>query len=298
MRIANKTLYENVIQSLSSTSSQMVKAQEIVSTGKRINNLSDDPVGLVSVLDLRSSLANIEQMSRNISTGSSWLTASESALTQVLDIITEAKELTVQMSSSNTSSSERANSSTLVDGYLDQIIALANTQVGGRYIFAGTDTDTMPFELNDGETQVDYYGNDTPFSIKISKDSNIEIGKDGEDIFGDDWDDSNIFKTLIDLKTYLQNDDISGIQAAMDNLESHFDSVSAQISEIGGKVIRLDIRENIIADLELVYTEKKSQLEEVDIAEAIIELEAKELAYNAALSASAKIMQLSLVDFL
>jgi flagellar hook-associated protein 3 FlgL len=298
MRIANKALYDSVIKNLSNTSSQMVKAQEMVSTGKKINNLSDDPIGLVGVLDLRSSLANLEQMSGNISTGRSWLTTAESALTQVVDIITEAKELTVRMSSANISSSDRTNSSILVDGYLHQIIALSNSQVGGRYIFSGTNTEITPFELNTGETQVDYYGNDTPSSIKIGKDSDIEIGKDGKDIFGNTWDDNNIFKTLIDLKAYLQDDDISGIQAAMDNLESHLDSVNASISEIGGKVIRLDIRENIMADLKLIYTERKSLLEEVDIAEAIIGLEAKELAYNAALSASAKIMQLSLVDFL
>jgi flagellar hook-associated protein 3 FlgL len=84
----------------------------------------------------------------------------------------------------------------------------------------------------------------------------------------------------------------------MDNLDSHLDSVNAQVSDIAGKAIRLDVRENIITDLELSYTDRKSQLEDADIAEAIIELESKELAYNAALSASAKIMQLSLVDFL
>lgn len=298
MRIANKTLYDSVIRSLGRSSTDMFNAQEVVTTGKRINRLSDDPVGLVAVLDLRSSLSNIEQMERNISMGRSWLDASESALGQVEDILSSTKELSVQMSNSSVSQSERANSVGIVDGYLKQLISLANSQSGGRYIFGGTDTDATPFALNSDETQVDYYGNDTPFSIKIGKDSNIAVGKDGKDIFGENWDDDNIFKTLIDLKTDLQSNNISGIQASMDRLDSNFNTVNRQISDIGGKVVRLDVREKIISDLDLVYTERKSEIEDADIAEAIIELNARELAYNASLASAAKIMELSLVDFL
>ena len=64
MRVANKTLYDSIIQRLSTVSNEMMEANEVVSSAKRINNLSDDPVGLVSVLDLRSSLANVEYPGR------------------------------------------------------------------------------------------------------------------------------------------------------------------------------------------------------------------------------------------
>lgn len=298
MRVANKTLYDSIIRSLGRSSADLFNAQKVVTTSKKINDLSDDPVGLVSVLGLRSSLSNINQLERNITMGRSWLTAAESALSQVDDILSRVKELTVQMSSANVDDSQRTNAAVLVDGYLKQIINLANSQAGGRYLFGGTNTGTAPFELNGSETQVDYYGNNTAFSVKIGKDARIEVGKDGEDVFGETGTGDDIFKTLIDLKTSLQNNNIDGIQDSMSKLDNHLGHVNDQISEIGGKTIRLDIKEQIIADLELTYTERKSKIEDADIAEAIIKLNSIQLAYNASLSSSAKIMKLSLVDYI
>jgi flagellar hook-associated protein 3 FlgL len=298
MRIASKTIYERIVSNLGSSYSDMAKAQEVVSTSKRINKLSDDPVGLVTVLDLRSSLSNITQLSRNVSMGKSWLTASESALTQVSDILTDTKALTVQMASGNIGASERASAAGVVDGYLDQIISLANSQSGGRSIFAGTDTDKTPFALNAGGTQVDYNGNNTAFSVKIGDNSNVAVGKVGSEIFGENWDNNNIFKTLIDLKTALQGNDVSGIQTAMTNLDGHISKISAEISEIGGKTKGMEVKENIIASLKLNYTSRKSDLEDADVSEAYIELSAKQVAYNAALASASKVMGKSLVDYL
>lgn len=298
MRIASKTIYDRINNSLQSTYSAMFNAQEVVSTSKRINKLSDDPVGLVSVLDLRSSISNIEQLRRNVSMGKSWLTASESTLTQVNNILTDVKTLTVQMSSANTGPSERANAAVVVNEYLDEIISLANSQSGGRYLFAGTDNDAAPFELNETTGQVDYKGNTTDFSVKIGSGSNIAVGRVGSEIFGEAWDENNIFRTLIDLQGYLETNDVGGIQEAMGNLDEHMTKINGEISAIGGKTIRMEVKENIIADLKLTYTDRKSQLEDADLAEATIGLNAMQLAYNAALTSASKVMQLSLVDFI
>jgi flagellar hook-associated protein 3 FlgL len=298
MRIASKTVYENIISNLNTVYSDMARAQETVSTSKRINKLSDDPVSLVTVLDLRSSLSNIDQLNRNVSMGKSWLTSSESALTQVNNILTDVKALTVQMSSSTTGSSQRANASGVIQQNLEQIISLANSKTGGRSIFAGTDTDKTPFSLNAAGDQVGYSGNDTAFSINMGSGSKVAVGKVGADVFGENWDSSNIFKSIIDLKTALQNNDISGIQTVMGNLDQHISKISAEISEVGGKSNSMEVKENIIADLKLNYTDRKSSLEDADIAQAVIDLNVKQLAYNAALTSASKVMQLSLVDFM
>jgi flagellar hook-associated protein 3 FlgL len=308
MRIASKTVYDNVKINLNRTSNELLRANLIVSSGKKINKLSDDPVGLVNVLSLRASLENVQQMERNIGTGKSWLNAGESVLSQSYEILTELKALSIQMASSNVNQTERNNSSGIVDGLMRQLLSLANTEVNGRYIFSGTQTDTIPFAFDDvnNPTQVTYSGNDTPFSIKIEKNIDVGVGRDGETIFGDDnfdWSDtsagqSNIFKTLMDFKTYLENDNVPGIEGIMDKLDSHLETVSAIISDSGIKTIRLEVRETIIADLKLSYTERKSLIEDVDITEAIMNLQAKEVAYKAALSSSSSVLQLSLVDYI
>jgi len=124
------------------------------------------------------------------------------------------------------------------------------------------------------------------------------VGKNGQDVFGETGASDDIFKVLIDLKSALQNNDVGGIQNSMDKLDSRMSHVNAQISEIAGKQTRLQIKENVLADLELSYTDRKSQIEDADIAEAIIQLKSRELAYNAALNSAANVMSKSLVDYL
>lgn len=305
MRVTNKSLHESVLRNLNLVSSAMFRANEVVGSGKKINRLSDDPVGLVSVLSLRSSLSNLDQLQRNLAAGKSWLDAGESALGQVETILSEAKAFCVQMASATVGSAERSNAVEMVDGYLGQILALANSQVGGRYIFGGTKTDLAPFLLSGG-TEVVYQGNATPFSIKIGKNMDVPVGRDGEQVFGRggfDWSDpdagrDNLFKTLLDLKTHLGANDVESIRDTIAKLDDHRENVQAVISDTGAKALRLETKNKIIQDLELGYTERMSAIEDCDIAEAIMHLKGKELAYQASLASSSRVMQLSLMDYL
>ncbi|MCD6264664.1 MAG: flagellar hook-associated protein FlgL [Deltaproteobacteria bacterium] len=292
MRVANKTIYDIIKFNLGNITEELNRANKVVATGKRITELSDDPVGLTQALNIRSSLSNIEQLGRNISMGRSWLTASESALTQVQNQISDARALCVQMATATTGSAERASAAATVQNTLEEIVSLANTEVNGRYIFAGSKTDAAPFSRDNDTNVVTYNGDNKAFTIKIGRDATVEVGSDGEAVFGD------IFTTLSDLKDALEADDVSGIQAAMSNLDTHFDRISTKISEIGSKMLRMETKEKVFQDLNITNTERLSKIEDADITEAIMDLKAKELAYKAALASSARVMQLSLVDYL
>ncbi|MBW1802923.1 MAG: flagellar hook-associated protein FlgL [Deltaproteobacteria bacterium] len=308
MRVANKSIYDSVRWNLDKITRDMSEANTMVSSMKTLQDLSDDPVAMVTVLDIRSSISNIGQLEENITMGKPWLNMGESALTQIEEVLGEAKTLCIQMASGTVGGSERADAVTHVDGYLRQILSLANTGIGDRYIFSGTKTDTPPFAFDDdtNPTQVTYSGNGTAFAVKIGKSNSVEVGRDGETVFGDDnitWSDpaagqDNIFKTLIDLKTHLLNNDAEEISATLDKLDNHLDTVSNMISDTGGKIIRMEVKETIIKDLNLNHSERKSQLEDADMAEAVMNLKTKEIAYQAALSSSAKVMSLSLVNYL
>jgi len=424
MRVANRTVYDTITFNLGNITEELYKANKVVATGKRINSLSDDPVGLTQCLAIRSSLANLEQLEKNISTARTWLNAGESALSGINDLLADTKVLCLQMANDSMNETDRADAAGLVDGTLRQILSLANTHVNGQYIFAGTKTDTRPFAFDDEEnpTKVSYSGNNSPFAVKIGKDLNVAVGRDGEEVFWDSYvviDETNnmidfeeiwpagpvgdvvlsatipsgkytpgqlatvvqsamrsassadgnsinyevsydpstkafsiqdglggndltelqllwetgsnagtsvgpdigfgesgiddtgnttyngvsgvewgLFKTLIDLKGHLEANDVDGIQRSITRLDFHFDNLNSTISDTGFKEIRLDIKEKVISDLNLSYMSRKSKLEDADIIEAITELKAKELAYQAALASAAKVMQLSLVDYL
>jgi len=287
MRVANRYIFESVKYNLGNISEELSKANEIATTGKKINNLSVDPVGLTQSLTIQSDLAGIEQMGRNIDFGNSWLNASESALTSVETILSDTKALCVQMANGTIGADQRSAAAETVQNNLEEIVSLANANVAGNYIFSGTKTDTIPFD-QDGN----YYGDNNGFAIKISKNSTIEIGNDGDAVFG------TLFNTLIDLKDALQSNDVDGIQDAMNNLDGHFDDMSAKISDVGSKMNRMEIKNKIYQDLTFTNTERLSNLEDADIAEAVMNVKAAELTYQAALVSSSKVMTLSLVDYL
>lgn len=287
MRIANKTIFEGVKYNLASILEELNKANEIVATGKRITDLSDDPVGLTQTLNIRSTLSNIEQLGRNISRGNSYLSASESALTHVEDIISDIKALCVQMASATTGSTQRASAAETVQNMLEEIVSLANTDVGGNYIFSGSKADTAPFS-QDGT----YNGDDNAFTVKVGKDDTVEVGSDGSVVFG------NIFGTMTDLKTALEANDVGGIQDAISNLDVDFDHISAKISYVGSRMARMEVKDKIFQDLNFTNADRLSKIEDADMAEAIIDLKSKELTYQAALASSARVMGLSLLDYL
>jgi flagellar hook-associated protein 3 FlgL len=247
------------------------------------------------VLNIKSTLSGIEQLERNISMGKSWLIAAEGALAHVQNLISNAKALCVEMATSTTGAASRASAAEDIQGTFDEILSLANTEVNGRYVFAGSKTDTAPF--SQGGT---YNGDNNAFKVKIGKDTTVEVGSDGAAVFQPSGAGANddIFQTLSDLKDALENNNVSGIQVAMSKLDDHLDQISNKISDIGSKMIRMEIKEKIFQDLSLTNADRLAKIEDADMAEAIIDLKSKELTYQAALASSARVMGLSLLDYL
>jgi len=287
MRVANKSIFEAVKYQLASITEEMSNANLVIATGKRVNKLSDDPVGMAQGLTIKTALANIEQLERNISLGNSWLTASESAMNQAQGIVSDLKALSVQMASATTDDAQRTSAAQTVQNMQDEIVALANTEVGGRYIFGGTKTDTIPF------SQIGTYnGNNDAFTIKSDKNTTMAVGSDGSTVFG------ALFTTLGAFKTALETNNISDIQSAMDNLDTDFDTITNKISDVGSKMLRMEVKGKILEDMNLSNTERLSKIEDADIAEAIMNLKSVEFAYQATLASSSKVMTLSLVDYM
>ena len=193
MRVASSMVYNLVRSSLAASSSSLNDAAETAISEKRIQNLSDDPAGLSKVMGIRSALEGFGQVERGISLGNSWLAASEDALTQSQDLITDTKTLAIQMANAPVSSAERASAAEIVQNTMEELASLANTKVDDRYIFSGSRTDQAAFELESGTYQ--YQGDEDPFAIKIGTDTTMEIGQDGGEIYEQIFDTLSAFKT-------------------------------------------------------------------------------------------------------
>ncbi|MBF0396196.1 MAG: flagellar hook-associated protein FlgL, partial [Desulfobacterales bacterium] len=189
MRVTNRSTYEALKTQLGNLTESLSEANTVITTGKRINKLSDDPTGVSQVVDLRSLLKNLSQLDQNISTGKLWLNAEESSLTSIKDLSLEMKNLTVKMRNDTYNASQRKTESERVNGIIKQIANLANATVKGQYIFGGAKTGVPPIVLDDETipTKATYNGNNTSFSVKIGQSNDVPVGLIGKDTFWQDY---------------------------------------------------------------------------------------------------------------
>ncbi|EKD34331.1 MAG: hypothetical protein ACD_75C02384G0001, partial [uncultured bacterium] len=109
-------------------------------------------------------------------------------------------------------------------------------------------------------------------------------------------DDTSSFLTAAGLAT--ENVQVSSLGDSIEDLETLLDTLTNQVSDFGARANRIGVQTQIYSNLQLSTTENLSEQEDTDIMQALMEMKSKEVAYQAALSAAAKTMQLSLVDFL
>lgn len=187
MRVPNISTYYTATYRLGNLTENLKNANEVVSTQKQINEISDDPLGMSQTLSLRNSIGNLEQIERNVTMGKSWLTGGENALDSINNLILDAKAEASRLANDSTTSDERTDAVERIDSIIKQIVSLGNTQVNGSYIFGGTDTNVMPFEYDTSTdpNQVLYKGNSVPFAIRTDNNAEVQVGRDGNETFWD-----------------------------------------------------------------------------------------------------------------
>ncbi len=158
MRITQNMMSSIFIRSMQKQAEGLLQRQEQLATQKRINRPSDDPIGIGRVLNGRSMLATIDQYTENIRQGKARLEMTDQTLAMVGDLVKQARRIAEEKSGAEISASEREFAAGQVKEIYDQILQLANTTHGGRYMFSGDLTDTAPFTRDDQYT-ASYNGN-------------------------------------------------------------------------------------------------------------------------------------------
>ena len=157
-RISNPILTNTALRNLQTSLRQLQTTQEILATGLRIRRPSDDPLGTATALRLRAEIIEINRYISNIDRAESFVTATEGALGIMNEVLLELREITVTEANAAGNASSRAAAATEVNALIEQLVQTANSDFGGRYIFAGFETETIPFVRTDGAVQ--YRGND------------------------------------------------------------------------------------------------------------------------------------------
>jgi len=296
MRVGTASLYAGFQLRLQHLAADLKNLNEKIASGKKLNRPSDDPIAMVEAMQFKTTTRQMEQYGRNLKTAASWFSASESALSLTLDLVERARELAVQMSSDTQNDETRDGAAVEVGELLDQAISLGNTQLSGRYIFAGYETATAPFTkvMVGGVETAQYNGDTNDFQVQIGKDENLTAGKNGQTALMD----SGLFDTLGSLKRALEDNDWAGINTQLGNLTAVENHLNNQIADTGGRQNRAEVKENILSQIQIELQERLSRAEDTDIAEVVTQLNSTQVTYQAALAAAARLQGMSLLNFM
>jgi flagellar hook-associated protein 3 FlgL len=146
-RVTEGLLYNKADQAMNKSRSNMLGDQEKAITGKRINRPSDDPHGAVRAIGIETKINRNEQALKNMEIANSYLSVADSSLGELSNVLSRAKELAVQMSSSSNQSSDAMSAvKAEVEQLFYQVVQIGNARIGDHYIFGGFQTDKAPFD--------------------------------------------------------------------------------------------------------------------------------------------------------
>jgi flagellar hook-associated protein 3 FlgL len=296
MRVATSSFYQTIQQGLLNRASELKKIDEKVSSGKNFNRPSDDPISLVSTLGFRTALSRVEQYTQNLETGRLWLSSYVTVISQASELAKQAEDIANQVGYGNQTNEIMTQAATEISLLLDQAIGLANTQLAGKYIFAGHRTSAAPFSktIVGGVETVVYNGDTNDFQIQVGTNEQLTVGKNGQAVFVD----SNLFAALENLKQAITNNNLPAIQQQAQILQGTENSLGIQLAEVGIGQNRLEDKQDFLAKWSVNIQDQISNLENVDYNKAILELQQQQTAYEIALESAAKISQLNLLNFM
>jgi flagellar hook-associated protein 3 FlgL len=289
-RIADIALSQNAIQSLQASLSQVADLQTQASTGKKLTKPSDSPVDIGTSLQLRASLNRNTQLASNISDAEAWLGTTDSTIGQVVTQLQQVNSLVIQ--AANTGASDQTSRDAIanqIDQIRQSLIGLANTQYDNRPLFGGTTAGATAYDASGN-----YVGTTGAVQRSIAPGVQVQVNVTGASVFGPPGND--VFATLAQLSGAIHGGlDLTALSA---QLNTQTQQVTTAQATVGATYARVDTTKNMNLTNATTMKQNLSNVEDADMAQVLMNLQAQETTYQAALAAAAKAIQPSLAAFL
>lgn len=287
MRINSKIMADTIKANLARQSAQLIDTQMKLASGKRINRISDDHIGIGKVLSYRSTLSKIDQYRENITDAQTRVKYTETILGQIHDFLRQAKSIAYA-----TNAEDKLSLAGEVKDIRDQAVGLANSKYADNYLFSGHLTDRPAF---DAVTNA-YNGDAGAHQVVLGEGISLDLSADGSQMFIDGGD--NLFQILDDLEAALTADDAAAMSATVDPLERIGKRIQTTRSGFASDYRRLEATNDYWESFGNSVETMRAGVEDADIAQAAIDMQVQQTAYEVLLATSAHVIQPTLVDFL
>jgi flagellar hook-associated protein 3 FlgL len=292
-RITEKSISASVMANLQGNLAAMQRLQERLSSGRQVNRPSDSPANTGSALQFRADIRRAEQYTRNADDGLGWLGTADNTLTSAVELINRAHDLLVAAGNGSVGGPERSATAREVDALRDGLVGLANARYLDRPIFAGTAAVDNAY-ASDG-TYLGNSGSAGQMLRNVAPGVAVQVNVDGPTAFGAS---GGVFQALADASAHLDANNPAAILADLDVIQAAGQRIQDQLSNVGALYNRVQTMRDRADSSALNLKNNLSDVEDIDLPKTIVDLQLQETAYQSALSATAKAIQPSLVDFL
>ena len=291
-RVTQHMMSSHSMDAMQTSLSRLAKLQEQLSTGRVLNRPSDSPTDTTSAMRIRSSLTDVRQYGRNAEDGNGWLSTIDTALTNANDQVLRARDLALQGANEGVAGQTARDAlAAEVDQIRAGLINTANSNYLGRPVFGGVTAGAQAYDATGT-----YVGTPGAVNRTIGEGTSVRVDVDGNAAFGPAG--NSVFDHLAALSTALRTGNQAGISASITALQADRDTITTTQAEVGSRQNRVETAIQAAADGELRLRTSLSSVENADLPKTIVDLQMQQVAYQASLGATARVMQPSLLDFL
>lgn len=251
------------------------RTQIQISTGKRLQRMSDDPVAARRIQTIGTTQASMASWATNIKTAQAQSSQADGVLKSTSDLLVRARELTLAASSDTASPADRATIAAELKTIADQIDGLAATRdSNGEPLFATAEARVVRFDA------------DISFAAVPSAADTFVVGG------------NSLSTSIRDIATAVAAGDKAMMGTGLTTLTGAVDHVANQNAAIGLSAGRLERIGDSLEARGIEIADERQSVEETDLSSAIAQLNAQELTLSAAQAAFAKINRQTLFDLL
>lgn len=288
------------LEDLNRIQSRADRAQRQLSTGLRMNSISDYPDQIGVLLQSRAELAATEQTKANLSRTKTEVDAAENALENTIKAVERVRVLGAQGVTGTASASSRAVIAGEVESLFRQIVNIANTAIDGRYIFAGSADQAPPYavDLNQPTGATPYAGGAATRQIQDSSGVRLNVAHTGQEIFDSTTPSRNAFAAVNSLRTALLANDETAIQNALGSLGTSLEHLNEQLAFYGSTQNQIAEATAATDKKHLALQSQIADTEGADLAQSILELQDASTHRQAALQAKSQEDRRTVFDFI
>jgi flagellar hook-associated protein 3 FlgL len=296
LRVTFNTLFRNTMRDVQRAGAEFARTQQQVSSGKRMQQASQDPSRAAAGLRERDEIRAADRYREANDSVDSRLRVVDAVLGDIVQNITTAQSRAAAGRTTVLTADQREAVALELEGVKDAIFGAVNTNYRGIHLFAGANSTAPPYTRS-GSTVSGYLGDANVVRVDVSRSSSAAVTVDGGDLLQGSAS-QDLFQTLDALAAAVRAGDMDAITAGTAALDQAFNRVTTIQSRVGTTLAALPAERARLDELRRASDTRRSQAEEVNLAEAISGMTRAQQAQQAAIAAAGTNQKTSLLDYL